>query len=38
MWTLISLGVAAAYLFAIVATFLPGLFPEVCLRRIAPTI
>jgi Cu+-exporting ATPase len=29
MWTLISLGVAAAYLYSIVATFLPGLFPEV---------
>ncbi|MDZ4117921.1 heavy metal translocating P-type ATPase [Phaeovulum sp.] len=28
MWTLISLGVAAAYLYLIVATFLPGLFPE----------
>ncbi|MDP2119144.1 MAG: heavy metal translocating P-type ATPase [Hoeflea sp.] len=28
MWTLISLGVAAAYLYSIVATFLPGLFPE----------
>ncbi len=27
MWTLISLGVAAAYLYSIVATFLPGLFP-----------
>jgi Cu+-exporting ATPase len=29
MWTLISLGVAAAYLYSIVATFLPGVFPEV---------
>lgn len=29
MWTLISLGVAAAYLYSIVATFLPGIFPEV---------
>ncbi|MGV8856281.1 MAG: heavy metal translocating P-type ATPase [Devosia sp.] len=29
MWTLISLGVASAYLYSIVATFLPGLFPEV---------
>ncbi|WP_145167054.1 heavy metal translocating P-type ATPase [Rhizobium sp. SJZ105] len=29
MWTLVSLGVAAAYLYSIVATFLPGLFPEV---------
>ncbi|MCF3972326.1 heavy metal translocating P-type ATPase [Paracoccus salsus] len=28
MWTLISLGVAAAYLYSIVATFLPGLFPQ----------
>ena len=28
MWTLISLGVAAAYVYSIVATFLPGLFPE----------
>ncbi|QIR86677.1 heavy metal translocating P-type ATPase [Paracoccus sp. AK26] len=28
MWTLISLGVGAAYLYSIVATFLPGLFPE----------
>jgi Cu+-exporting ATPase len=27
MWTLISIGVAAAYLYSIVATFLPGLFP-----------
>lgn len=29
MWTLISLGVAAAYLYSLVATFLPGVFPEV---------
>ena len=28
MWTLISLGVTAAYLYSIFATFLPGLFPE----------
>lgn len=28
MWTLISLGVAAAYLYSIAATFLPGIFPE----------
>ncbi|MGB5557615.1 MAG: copper-translocating P-type ATPase, partial [Paracoccaceae bacterium] len=28
MWTLISLGVGAAYLYSIVATFLPGAFPE----------
>ncbi|SDD88561.1 heavy metal translocating P-type ATPase [Ruegeria marina] len=28
MWTLISLGVAAAYLYSIFATFLPGVFPE----------
>lgn len=28
MWTLISLGVGAAYIFSIVATFLPGLFPD----------
>ncbi len=27
MWTLITLGVGAAYLYSIVATFLPGLFP-----------
>ncbi len=27
MWTLIALGVGAAYLYSIVATFLPGLFP-----------
>lgn len=27
MWTLISLGVGAAYLYSLVATFLPGLFP-----------
>ena len=29
MWTLISLGVAAAYLYSLVATFLPEIFPEV---------
>ncbi|MBU2358164.1 MAG: heavy metal translocating P-type ATPase, partial [Alphaproteobacteria bacterium] len=29
MWTLVSLGVGAAYIYSIVATFLPGLFPEV---------
>ncbi len=28
MWTLISLGVAAAYLYSLFATFLPGLFPQ----------
>ncbi len=28
MWTLIALGVSAAYLYSLVATFLPGLFPE----------
>ena len=28
MWTLISLGVGAAYLYSIVATFLPDVFPE----------
>jgi Cu+-exporting ATPase len=28
MWTLISIGVAAAYLYSVVATFLPGVFPE----------
>jgi Cu+-exporting ATPase len=28
MWTLISLGVAAAYLYSLVATFMPGIFPE----------
>ena len=27
MWTLISLGVAAAYLYSVAATFLPGMFP-----------
>ena len=27
MWTLISLGVAAAYAYSVVATFVPGLFP-----------
>ncbi len=29
MWTLITLGVAAAYLYSLVATFLPEVFPEV---------
>ncbi len=28
MWTLIMLGVAAAYAYSVVATFAPGLFPE----------
>ncbi len=28
MWTLISLGVAAAYLYSLVAIFLPGVFPD----------
>ena len=28
MWTLISLGVAAAYLYSLVATFLPEVFPD----------
>ncbi len=28
MWTLITIGVIAAYLYSLVATFLPGLFPE----------
>jgi Cu+-exporting ATPase len=28
MWTLISIGVAAAYLYSVVATVLPGFFPE----------
>ncbi|MCE8008292.1 MULTISPECIES: heavy metal translocating P-type ATPase [Paracoccaceae] len=28
MWTLISLGVGAAYAYSLVATFAPGLFPE----------
>jgi Cu+-exporting ATPase len=28
MWTLISLGVAAAYLYSLIATFLPDVFPE----------
>ncbi len=27
MWTLIALGVGAAYLYSLVATFLPGVFP-----------
>ena len=27
MWTLISIGVAAAYIYSLVATFLPGVFP-----------
>jgi P-type Cu+ transporter len=28
MWTLISLGVSAAYAYSLFATFLPGLFPQ----------
>ena len=28
MWTLISIGVAAAYGYSVVATFLPGVFPD----------
>ena len=28
MWTLISLGVLAAYAYSLVATFVPGIFPE----------
>ena len=28
MWTLIALGVGAAYLYSLVATFAPGLFPD----------
>ena len=28
MWTLISIGVAAAYSYSVVATFLPGAFPD----------
>ncbi len=28
MWTLISLGVGAAYIYSLFATFLPGLFPD----------
>jgi Cu+-exporting ATPase len=28
MWTLISLGVGAAYVYSLVATFMPGVFPE----------
>lgn len=28
MWTLISLGVAAAYLYSLVATFIPSVFPD----------
>lgn len=27
MWTLITLGVGAAYLYSVIATFMPGLFP-----------
>ena len=29
MWTLIAIGVGAAYIYSLVATFLPGVFPEV---------
>ncbi len=28
MWTLIAIGVGAAYIYSLVATFLPGIFPE----------
>ena len=28
MWTLIALGVGAAYIYSLTATFLPGLFPD----------
>ncbi|MDP3262724.1 MAG: heavy metal translocating P-type ATPase [Tabrizicola sp.] len=28
MWTLISLGVGAAYLYSLFATFMPGIFPQ----------
>lgn len=28
MWTLISLGVSAAYVYSLFATFMPGLFPQ----------
>ena len=28
MWTLISIGVAAAYGYSVVATFQPGVFPD----------
>ena len=28
MWTLISLGVSAAYIYSLFTTFLPGIFPE----------
>ncbi len=28
MWTLISIGVAAAYGYSVIATFLPGVFPD----------
>ncbi len=28
MWTLIAIGVGAAYLYSVVATFLPGVFPH----------
>jgi Cu+-exporting ATPase len=28
MWTLIAIGVGAAYIYSLVATFLPGVFPE----------
>lgn len=29
MWTLISLGVGAAYIYSVFATFFPGLFPDI---------
>ena len=29
MWTLISLGVGAAYAYSLIATFVPGIFPEI---------
>tara|TARA_X000000950_G_scaffold145205_3_gene179535 strand:- start:20118 stop:22379 length:2262 start_codon:yes stop_codon:yes gene_type:complete len=28
MWTLISLGVGAAYIYSVIASFVPGIFPE----------
>ncbi len=28
MWTLIAIGVGAAYIYSLVATFLPGIFPD----------
>jgi len=35
MWTLISLGVGAAYIYSVVATVLPGAFPEPLVKALA---